>query len=177
MAEPGQEIEGFDSTIRFLETTADSGGERVVIEISYSGTGGKPPSHLHPSQEEHFEVLEGEIHAKVGEVEHTLRPGDTLDIPAGTPHQMWCEVPSRQRWTTTPAQKTERFFETLWGLQQDGKTGAAMPSLPQTALTLRHFSEEFRLTSPPEPLQDLLTMPLAALARLAGKEPEYSPES
>jgi hypothetical protein len=90
---------------------------------------------------------------------------------------MWCEVPSVQRWTTTPALRTERFFETLWGMQQDGRTGnGPMPSLPQTALTLRHFSDEFRLASPPQALQDLLTMPLAALAKLAGKEPEYEPE-
>jgi quercetin dioxygenase-like cupin family protein len=177
MAERGQRIEGFDSSIEFVETTAETDGARVTIEISYAGSGTKPPSHFHPTQTEHFEVLEGEIHTKVGDAERTLGPGDTLDIPPGTPHQMWCEVPSRQRWTTTPAQKTERFFETMWGLQQDGKTGGAMPSLPQTALTLRHFSEEFRLTSPPGPLQDLLTMPLAALARLAGKQPEYSPES
>ncbi len=177
MAEPGQEIEGFDSTIRFVETTAETSGERLVVEIAYAGSGAVPPSHFHPTQTENFEVLEGEIHVKVGDTERTLRPGDELEIPPGTPHQMWCDEPSRQRWTTTPAQKTERFFETIWGLQRDGKTSGAMPSLPQTALTLRHFSEEFRLTSPPGPLQDLLTMPLAALARLAGKEPEYSPGS
>lgn len=177
MAERGQRIEGFDSTIEFVETTATSGGERVVVEISYAGSGTRPPSHLHPTQSERFEALEGEIHTRVGDEERTLRPGDTLDIPPATPHQMWCDVPSRQRWTTTPAQKTERFFETMWGLQQDGKTGGPIPSLPQTALTLRHFSDEFRLASPPEPLQELLTMPLAALARLAGKKPEYSPES
>ena len=177
MAEVGQRIEGIDSTIEFIETTAGSDGERVVVEISYSGEGGKPPAHLHPSQTEHFEVLEGEIFVLVGDVEHQLRPGDTLDIPAGTAHQMWCTVPSRQRWTTTPALRTEGFFETLWGLQQDGKTGGAMPGLPQMALILRRFSDEFRLASPPGPLQELLTMPLAALGRLAGKQAEYSPKA
>lgn len=176
MASAGQVIRGIGSSIEFVETTEQSEGERVVVEIAYDGTVGKPPTHYHPRQRERFEVLEGEIHARVGEQRHTLRPGDVLDIPAGAPHQMWCEVPSRQRWTTTPALKTERFFETMWGLQQDGRTGGApTPSLPQTALILRRFSEEFRLASPPDPLQKLLTMPLAALGRLAGKESEYRP--
>ncbi len=91
MAEPGQEIEGFDSTIRFVETTAETDGERLVVEIAYAGSGAVPPSHFHPTQTENFEVLEGEIHVKVGDSERTLRPGDELEIPPGTPHQMWCD--------------------------------------------------------------------------------------
>jgi len=178
MAEKGQRIEGYDSVIEFIETTEETNGERVVIEIFYEGTGIMPPTHFHPNQDEHFEVLSGEVLGVVDGKDITLKAGDTLDIPAGTAHQMWCEEPTKQRWTTSPALKTERFFETMWGLQQDGKTGdGPMPSLPQTALTLRRFSEEFRLSSPPGPLQDLLTLPLAALAKLAGKDAEYKPES
>ncbi len=177
MAERGQRIEGYDSAIEFVETTEETHGERVVIEISYEGSGIKPPTHFHPNQDERFEVLEGRIHVDLDGTEHTLTPGDELEVPAGTPHQMWCDVPSRQRWTTTPALKTERFFETMWGLQQDGKMGGPMPSLPQTALTLRRFSDEFRLANPPGPLQDLLLMPLAALGKLAGMDSEYTPEA
>lgn len=173
MAEPGQTIEGFDSAITFVETTAQSGGERVVVEISYAGSGIRPPVHFHPSQEEHFELLEGEIHAIVGAAEQTLRPGDELRIPAGTPHQMWCEVPSRQRWTTSPALRTERFFETLWGLQQNGKLGLEPgPSKQQMALTMQHFRPEFRLSEAPVPLP-ALTLPLIGLlARAKGLKPE-----
>lgn len=167
MAERGQRIEGYDSEIEFIETTAETDGERVVIEIFYQGTGIMPPEHFHPNQTERFDVLEGEILAVVDGKEMTLKPGDSFDVPAGTTHQMWCDVPSRQRWTTTPALKTENFFETMWGLQKDSKAGAPAPSLAQTALTLRHFAEEFRLTSPPPPLQELLDMPLAELELLA----------
>ena len=134
MAERGQRIEGYDSAIEFVETTAESDGERVVIEISYQGSGIKPPAHFHPNQTEHFEVLEGEIHVDLDGEERTVTAGETIDLPPGTTHQMWCDVPSRQRWTTAPALKTERFFETMWGLQQDGKAGGPTPSLPQTAL-------------------------------------------
>jgi mannose-6-phosphate isomerase-like protein (cupin superfamily) len=172
VADRGDVIKGLEGSIEFVETTAESGGERLVVEIDYAGTGNRPPAHFHPSQDEFFEILEGEIHARVGDEDHVLRPGDELHIPARTTHRMWAEVPSRQRWTTTPALRTERFFETMWGLQQDGET----PSLHHAALILRHFSAEFRLATPPEPLQSLLTLPLAQLARLAGKPAEYSPK-
>lgn len=172
MAQRGQIINGAEGALEFFETTEDTGGERLVVEITYAGTGNRPPAHFHPSQEEHFEVLEGEIHALADGEERTLRPGDELHVPAGTTHQMWADVPSRQRWTTTPALRTERFFETIWGLQQDGQT----PSLHHAALIMRHFSDEFRLASPPEPLQSLLTLPLAQLAKMAGKPPEYAPK-
>jgi quercetin dioxygenase-like cupin family protein len=172
MAVRGQVINGTDGSIEFFETTEETGGERLVVEISYAGTGNKPPAHFHPSQDELFEIQEGEIHAVVDDDEQVLRPGDELRIPAGTTHQMWANVPSRQRWTTTPALRTERFFETMWGLQQDGES----PSLHHAALILRHFSDEFRLASPPEPIQSLIMLPLAELAKLAGKPAEYTPK-
>jgi hypothetical protein len=50
-------IAGYGSTITFVEASS----EHVVVEIAYDGNGLKPPTHLHPKQEERFEVLEGEI--------------------------------------------------------------------------------------------------------------------
>lgn len=178
MARAGQTIEGFDSSITFVETSAESGDERVVVEIAYSGSGVRPPAHYHPSQDERFEVLEGEIRVQLGDEERTLRPGDELDITAGTQHRMWCEVPSRQRWTTTRALRTERFFETLWGLQQNGKAGREPgPSKEQLALTMQHFRPEFRLVEAPVPIPALTLPAIALLARAKGLKPEYSPSS
>ena len=177
MAEPGTTIEGYDSAITFVETAAESGGERVVVEIAYAGSGARPPVHYHPSQDELFEVLEGEIHTLVDGEERTLRPGDELRIPAGTHHQMWCEAPSRQRWTTSPALRTERFFETLWGLQQNGKQGAEPgPTKEQMALTMQHFRAEFRLADPPLPLPAVSLPLVSLLARAKGLKPELEPE-
>lgn len=176
MAAVGDELKGTGSSIRFLETTADSGGERVVVEIAYAGTGDRPPVHYHPSQSERFEVLEGRVHAVLDGEERTLAAGDTLEVPPRTAHEMWATEPARQRWETSPALETEAFFETVWGLQQDGLTDSkGMPGLPQMALTLRHFKNEFRLASPPAPLQAVLFPPLAALARARGLEPTYRP--
>jgi glyoxylate utilization-related uncharacterized protein len=174
LAVAGREIAGYGSTIRFVEATAD----RVVVEIAYAGGGGKPPEHFHPSQEERFEVLEGEIHVLVDGEERVLRSGDELTIPPGTPHQMWSEAPARQRWATRPALKTERFFETLWGMQQDGRLeGDPRKAKLQMALTMRHFRDEIRVTTPSPGRQALLFPVLGALARVRGMRPEYVPRA
>src|SRR3954467_7102700 len=169
---PGvRSIAGYGSTIHFVESSA----ERLVVEIAYDGNGVKPPTHLHPSQEERFEVLEGEINVLLDGKRRTLRAGDTLLVPAGTPHQMWADAPARQRWETRPPLKTERFFETLWGLQQDGLLeGDPRKSKLQMALTMRHFRNEIRMTGLPRAQQAALPV-VALVARARGLKPEYAP--
>jgi glyoxylate utilization-related uncharacterized protein len=169
---PGvRSIAGYGSTITFV----DSSDERVVVEIAYDGNGVKPPTHLHPSQEERFEVLDGEINVLLDGERRTLARGETLLVPPGTPHQMWADAPARQRWETRPALKTERFFETLWGLQQDGLLeGDPRKSKLQMALTMRHFRDEFRLTELPSAQKAALPL-VALVARARGLKPEYRP--
>jgi hypothetical protein len=164
-------IAGYGSTISFVETSP----ERVVVEIAYEGSGVKPPVHLHPSQEERFEVFEGEIHALVGGDERVLRAGDVLTVRAGSPHQMWAQAPARQRWETRPALNTARFFETLWGMQQDGRLeGDPRRAKLQMALTMRHFRREIRVTGLPRKQRAALPL-LAVIARARGLRPEYRP--
>src|SRR4051812_41291635 len=164
-------ISGYGSTITFVEASP----ERVVVEIAYDGNGVKPPTHLHPGQEERFEVIDGEINVLLDGERRTLRKGDTLLVPAGTPHQMWADAPARQRWETRPPLKTERFFETLWGLQQDGLLeGDPRKSKLQMALTMRHFRNEIRMTGLPRAQQAALPA-VALLARVRGVKPEYRP--
>ncbi|MDX6697672.1 MAG: hypothetical protein QOE65_1069 [Solirubrobacteraceae bacterium] len=135
MAHAGQEIEGHGGfRLRLVRTGAETGGELLEMEASYSGDAGMPPEHLHPSQAEHFEVLEGAIRATVDGVERRFEAGETIDVPPGTPHQMSADGPTRMRWEVRPALRTAEFFERLHG----------DPS--QIGDILTDFSEEIRLT-------------------------------
>jgi quercetin dioxygenase-like cupin family protein len=87
----------------------------LEMEASYTGEAGMPPMHLHPSQAERFEILEGSMRAKIGDEERVYEAGEVLEVPAGTPHQMAAEEPTRMRWEVRPALRTAEFFERLYG--------------------------------------------------------------
>src|SRR3954468_17825412 len=88
-----------------------------AIEVLAEWTPGstEPPGHLHPNQDEHFEVLEGELTAIVDGERRVLAPGDVLDIPRGVAHRMWNagDAKVRATWRITPRLKTEEMFLTM----------------------------------------------------------------
>jgi hypothetical protein len=47
--------------------------------------------------------------------ERTYEAGESFEVPAGTPHQMAAEGPTRTRWEVRPALRTAEFFERLYG--------------------------------------------------------------
>ena len=49
----------------FLETAAETGGDRVVIELHADPGGSVAAAHVHPSQWETFAVVSGTLGAKV----------------------------------------------------------------------------------------------------------------
>jgi mannose-6-phosphate isomerase-like protein (cupin superfamily) len=45
--------------------------------------------HVHPYQEEHFEVLSGTACFRMRGQERDVGAGETIVVPAGTPHIRW----------------------------------------------------------------------------------------
>jgi mannose-6-phosphate isomerase-like protein (cupin superfamily) len=118
----------------------------LVAEVGYGPAGSPPPAHVHPAQDEHFEVLEGEVTIDLAGDRRTLRAGETIDVPRRTAHQMWNAHPTaaaRVRWTTTPALRTEAWWAALD--QMEGK-----PTITSFAPLLREYRDVFRLKAPPQ---------------------------
>jgi Cupin domain len=103
------------------------------MEATYGGDAPPPPEHLHPRQDEHFDVLEGRVRTVIGGTERVYEVGESFDVPARTPHQLEALGPARLRWEVRPAQRTAEFFERLYG-------GGAAEGF------LEEFSEEIRFT-------------------------------
>jgi quercetin dioxygenase-like cupin family protein len=157
--------------IIFRRTSYDTHGQLLEVESMYSKPSpSRPPAHYHPSQEEIFRVLSGELHAAIAGRSRTLKVGETLVIPEGTKHEMWAEEAGvRVNWQIRPALRTEAFFETVFGLALEGKTNEkGVPNLLQAAVIAEKYADVFRLASPPWPVQRLLFAVLAPLGRLLG---------
>src|SRR3954464_12321484 len=103
MPHSGQEIKranGFLLRILTLEP------DLLEMEAHYRGDAPLAQAHYHPQQDEHFEVIEGTIHAVIDGVDRRYGAGETFDVPAGTSHQMAADGPTRMRWQVRPALRT-----------------------------------------------------------------------
>lgn len=90
--------------------------ELLVMESTYAPGGAPAPPHLHPAQDERFVVLSGALQAAVDGKRMTLREGDELLIPAGTPHEFGGhpDEAGRVRWEVRPPLRSWEFFTGLF---------------------------------------------------------------
>ena len=97
-------------------------------------------------------------------------------MPAGAAHTFWNDREEEAHYIQwpRPALKMDRFFESFFGLAQDGKLNEkGLPPRFQMALMVPYFGDEIRLTSPPWPVQKFIFGILAPIDRLLGYRPEY----
>ena len=126
-------------------TVIDSRPELLRAEVLYEPEGGMPPSHVHPDQDETFEVLEGTLEIRRGGERLLLGAGDRASIPRGAPHRMAAAKGTRVRalWTTAPALRTEQWWAAL-----DAAGHEPGWKLPTLAALLHEYRDVFRLTGP-----------------------------
>ena len=165
-------------TITFLATSADTDGEAVVIETVVQPDGFVAAAHVHPSQEERFQVLRGSVGFKVGGRKLVAGPGQRLTVPAGTAHKFWnagdevahfvCEI--------RPALQFESLIETMFGLAADGKTNRkGMPNPLRLAVIANAHFDTVRLPFPPAALQKAALALGSPLGKAVGYRPVYVP--
>jgi mannose-6-phosphate isomerase-like protein (cupin superfamily) len=108
----------------------------------------RPLAHLHPNQDEHFVVHEGELTAAIDGAERVLRAGDTLEVPRGTAHAMWNtgDGPARATWQVRPALRTAQLWAAIDGAS---RAGGRMPTPEEGARLLEEYAPEFQLVLPP----------------------------
>jgi mannose-6-phosphate isomerase-like protein (cupin superfamily) len=162
--------------ITFIATSGDTDGEAVVIETVVQPDGFVAAAHVHPKQEERFEIVSGTLGLKVGGEEIVAGPGETLTVPAGTPHRFWNagDDEVRFRCEVRPALQFERLLETMFALAADGKTnGKGMPNPLRLAVIARAHFDVVRLPFPPAFLQRSGLALGAPLGRLLGYSPTY----
>jgi len=87
VGQAGDVYEMVDGAQYILRTpSAQTGGEYVEFEWVFPAGAFAPPPHVHPSQVEEYEVLEGEFDVLVGDEWRTLRVGESASVPVGVNH-------------------------------------------------------------------------------------------
>ena len=179
MAHAGQTIENplSGERITFRKTAADTGGELLAFDLELSPDGHVPGMHVHPIQEERFEVVAGTMRFRKGRKKVVAKAGDVVVVPPGTAHKFANagDETARVRVEVRPALRMENLFETAVALAEEGRTNRkGMPKPLDLALFVREFSDEVQGAFPPLWVQRLTLAPVAWLARKRGHAKRYS---
>lgn len=175
MAEAGDVIENPATLQRltFLATARDTAGEVFRAEGAFPPGGFAGVEHIHPHQDEHFEVLAGRAAFQVEGRERVLAAGETIDVPAGTRHTFANAGDEEMRvlFEFRPAlHSTDRFYELYFAFAQEGRVNEkAMPGLLDIAIGWPLVAEHAVLARPPAWVQHLTFRLLTPLARVLGR--------
>jgi mannose-6-phosphate isomerase-like protein (cupin superfamily) len=139
--------------------------------------------HVHPRQEESFEVISGTLGVRVGGRTLILEPGQSAAGPPGIPHTWWNPGEEEVCFLAgiRPGLEVEVMLETVLGLMREGKTIGPIPRNPlQLAVLAREIGSWAHPTGIPAPARKALFAPVALLASVGKKlgyragYPEYS---
>jgi len=179
MIAPGEVLEHpvTGETIIFRQTAATTGGKLIEADFYMRPGAFVAAEHIHPRQEERFEIIAGTLCGRVAGKELAGVRGETVVVPAGTPHLWWNsgDEDLHVRVEVRPALTLENWFETYFGLAKDGKVSAktGLPNLFQLAVMMRAYQDVLILARPPRPVQTLLFGSLSAVGRVLGYKADY----
>jgi quercetin dioxygenase-like cupin family protein len=166
-------------TITFLITARESGGKLLRMAFLVEPRGSVAAEHIHPRQEERFEILAGRVRMRVDGDEHDVDVGEVVVVPPNSPHTWWnaADEPARVLAELRPALRTQEFWETLNAWVKKGKTRNGVPTNPlRLAVLAREYRNEVQpvpqkgmpITRLPRPVRNGLLILLAAIGRLFG---------
>ena len=161
----GLVLDSGDVLIKYLETSAETGGALHAQEGRYKAHSAFPPLHCHPAQDERFQMIEGGLEFRVDGALRTVKAGDEIAIPRGAYHQARnpFDEPAIVRWETRPALRTAELYRDLYGAT--ARHGGKRPPLHEAAAILREYRHEFRLAKPPALVQRIVFSCLAPFGR------------
>ena len=169
----GQTIENPASgeRITFRETAATTAGELVAIDLELPAGRRVPgPLHIHPRQEERFEVVAGTMRFRLGRERVVAGPGDVVVVPPGVAHD-FANAGDTDR--ARPRRGPPGIADGA-AVRDGGRAGrsrgarwpSGVPKPLDLALFTREFDDEVRAAFPPRWVQRAALAPLAWLARL-----------
>ncbi len=155
--------------IEITRTAADTNGAYLELSLTAPAGFAEIPLHIHPRQEEVFQVISGQLGVEIDGKTRVLKPGDEGIIPAGAAHKWWVEgnEPLEFKGRITPALHFAELLDAIY--RSASERGSAMPGLVDAAVILQRYRDEYIPVFLPPPVR-LMGLPLLALiARLNGR--------
>jgi uncharacterized protein YndB with AHSA1/START domain len=146
MARAGDTLDISQLGFRVLlkRTAAETDGAELELEVSGRPRGFITQEHVHPSQLERHEMIDGSMKLVLDGQDHILMPGDAIEVPAGAPHRQLPlgEGDGRDRVILRPAGSTQEFLERLAELSASGAFNRfGLPKPVAGAELVRGFGE------------------------------------
>jgi quercetin dioxygenase-like cupin family protein len=143
-------VSGFVQT--FLVTQEETDGRFVELEIVMAPGAAGAPLHIHPRQEERFDVTEGVVDVFHAGAWHKLHPGDVAVVPPGTPDQFknTSDRPAKLICRISPVLDFQDMNVAVMKLITDGKIRSQkdLKSIIYSSMVLRRFPESLRMLNP-----------------------------
>jgi quercetin dioxygenase-like cupin family protein/uncharacterized protein YndB with AHSA1/START domain len=152
--------------VQILRTAEETGGEVLEVEVSGNPRGFLAQRHVHPTQAERLEMVQGTMKVVLAGQTHLVREGESIEIPAGEPHTQ-TPVGSGAgcvRIQTRPAGRTQAFLERLAELSSSGKIGrAGFPKPLAAAELILDYGDTGHAATPPVAVQRAFARAVRAL--------------
>ena len=170
MAKSGDvlEMEPVGLRVELLRTGEETGGELLEFDVVGRSRGFLAQGHVHPTQVERLEMIEGSMKVVIEGKEHLIGPGQSIEVPAGAPHS---QIPAgegegRLRIQVRPAGDTQGFLERLAEICAAGQmTRGGFPRPVAGARLIKDFAQTGYATRPPLGVQRALAGLILAIAR------------
>jgi quercetin dioxygenase-like cupin family protein/uncharacterized protein YndB with AHSA1/START domain len=169
MASPGDILEAptLGTKIVFIRTAAETDGAVLEFDVIGRPRGFTAQGHVHPRQTERHEVISGALRVTMDGQTRVLGPGESILIPAGTPHRHYAdgEAEGHVRVQVRPALRTAELLERLAELDATGQiTGRGYLKPLAAARLVTDFPDEGHAAKPPAGVQRAVARALVAVA-------------
>lgn len=160
----------------FLKTGEETNGQVLQIDCISPPSAVKEPEHIHPYQENRFEIISGSCHFSIKGKEQVVGPGQSISIPPRVRHHFWNSGDTDAHYIQEfkPALNIAGFFDTFFALSRDGKlNNKGIPNILHASVIMLKYKNEIRVTSPPWFIQYISYLLLFPFGILMGYRPEY----
>lgn len=153
-----------------LQTVEKHENEHVHCQLEMYPFAGGPPKHIHTGFDEYVEIENGELTVWINGAIKKVHPGEKLEIPRGTPHQIYNETADTIRFKGS-FPFPEKFAYNLvqiYGFMDSGQFGKMPATLFQISMLQSNGFDSYLAEGPPVFIQKTLGFTLTPLARLLG---------